>query len=153
MENEEKRRLKQLGKALVEKRSKELHALIAQTNPSPSGSDEYLQNEIAIRKKEQILRSDDRVRNAEEMRREFVLHPVDFNLNDIYPGVPGWYWECRFCGDFVPSCTNSRLNCSCGNIHLDSLHHQFAVKDEGQIRLVRLMGKTVRSKRWWQFWK
>jgi hypothetical protein len=156
MDSYDKRRLKKLGKNILEKRSEEIRALLAQTNPAPFASEEYLQNEITIRKKEQALRTNDRVLSGAEIRQEFIVRPIDFELHNVYLPIPDQYWECRSCGDFVPAWTNSILICACRNIHLVHLNdfqNQIMVQDQGQIRLVRLMGKATRSKNWWHFWK
>jgi hypothetical protein len=154
MDREEKRRLKKLGKSLVEKRSSELRTILDQTNPASPLSDAFIENEIKIRKKEHSLRSEERIRKSDKMRKDFIIRPIEFDLAEYYPDVPGWYWECRVCGDFLPTWTKKKLCCSCGAVRLnDDKKCQYRFLDEGQLRLVRLQGKVEKRKPWWQFWK
>ena len=73
MDNTEKKRLKKLGKQIVEKRAADLRAKLASTNPAPFASDEFLRNEIAIRDKERQLRKEQRVFSQEEIVADFVF--------------------------------------------------------------------------------
>jgi len=90
-----KRSIKQLGKALVEKRSAELREQLAATNTAPFASDEYVRNEIAIREKERAIRSSDAVHVGAAIRRDIIVRQVEFNLQEAYPGSPAHFWECQ----------------------------------------------------------
>ncbi|MBL8800073.1 MAG: hypothetical protein JNM56_39690 [Planctomycetia bacterium] len=143
MDKDEKKRLKKLGKAVVEQRSAQLRAQLDATNPAPFASDDYVRNEIAIREKERAIRGSDRVHHGADVRRDFTMRPLEFDLRHLYPASPDNFWECRRCGDFLPTLTQRRLICSCGNVCLDAAAGTFAVRDEGILRLVRLLGKVA----------
>ena len=140
MDKAEKKRLKKLGKELVQRRSDELHAQLASTNPAPFASDEYLRNEIAIREKERQLRKEQRAYSQQEILANFVVRPLGFDLSATYPGSDDNYWECRECGDFIPTVLARVLQCGCGNVRITQAG--FVVRDEGCLRLVRLLGKA-----------
>ncbi len=76
MDEAEKRRLRKLGKEIVEKRSAELRQQIAGTNPAPFTSDNYICSEIAIRKKHRVIRDTDRVVCRVDMERDKVIPTV-----------------------------------------------------------------------------
>lgn len=154
MDKARRKYLKRLGKELVEKRSKELKTLIAQTNKAPFASDEYLANEIEIRLKEDYVRNANRVCSSNEVYSNFVIQTHSFNLSQRLPQYPGYLWECTNCGDFVPTCPAVSLSCTCSNIVIDAKLKQVQVGDESYLRLVTLLGKGTGTKKlWWQFWK
>jgi hypothetical protein len=153
MDRAEKHRLKQLGKEIVAKRSEELRRQLATTNPAPFASDEYLRNEIEIREKERSVRADDRVYTADEIREHFVVRPQEFDLRGTYPAISGHFWQCGECGDVIPTITGKRLICTCENICVDGISRDFRVRDEGALRLVRLLGRVRVAREWWQVWK
>lgn len=143
MDEAEKRRLKKLGRQLVLKRSEELKQRLAQTNSAPFASDEYLANEIAIRATEKALRCNPRVYSAAEIRASFVIHPLDYDPNGIYPFGHNDYWECRQCGDFVPTVLPA-THCRCSNVSVqkNGFDLELQVTDVGLVRLVRLLAKA-----------
>lgn len=134
MDAERKRELKKLGKQIVEKRSAELKEALAKTNPAPFASDEYIANEIAVRHKSRSLRQNVRRRCSEEVRRDFIVQPCEFEPTGRYPGgAKEDYWECRRCGDFLPS-VPVPTQCRCGNLRYG------LVRRDGLIRLEAYRG-------------
>src|SRR5262249_19711621 len=120
MDDAEKRRLKKLGKKLVEKQSRELQELLREANPAPIGSDEWARGYRAGIEKERQVRAapPDRL-TAEQVRKDFVLIPVEGEgLGGLF-GVPTWYHECPVCGDVLHSVPQQSVTCSCGNLIID----------------------------------
>ena len=78
MDESEKRRLKKLGKKLVEQQSRELQERLHEANPVPLDSDEWVRNYRVGTQREKQLRAapPDRILAA-EFRRTFVLLPVE----------------------------------------------------------------------------
>ena len=140
MDKQEKRRLKKLGKELVEKRSKELQQQLESTNSAPFASDEYVRNEIAIRHKERLLRKYRGVFPGDYIRGNFIVRAIEYDLHEGYPGSPDNYWECRSCGTFLSTLPSLEVTCPCGNLTLTP--EEFYVKDESTLLLVRLLGKV-----------
>ena len=139
MDKEEKRRLKKLGKELVKKRSRELMRKINSSNPAKFGSDEYIQNEIDIRKVEREVRKNPGVFAGELIRAEFMVIPQEYNFEQGYPGTTENYWECRSCGYFLSSLPAHPVKCKCGNVKI--LDHGFLIQDESALLLVKLIAK------------
>lgn len=152
MDDAEKRKLKRLGKQIVEQRSRELQERLAEANPAPVGSDAWAQNFRAQTLRERKLRRlpPDRISGSEALR-DFVLNEVDPGPN--FSGVPTWYVECPRCHDLLHTVPTQPVVCSCANISLDLPHRQILVAPETQPRLVRLIARSEQPRRsWWKFW-
>jgi hypothetical protein len=139
----ERRRLKRLGKRLVEQRSRELEDALREANPAPSGSDEWARGYRAGVERERRLRASppDRL-TAEEARRDFVLLPVGGEGLDGLPGAPTWYYQCPSCGDLLHSGARTCLACACGGLAIDIEAGQVAGRLIDQARLVKLVGRA-----------
>src|SRR5438093_10630262 len=100
MDASEKRRLKKLGKRLVEQRSQELQERLHEANPAPLGSAEWVANYKAEVERGRQLRKSPLDRMSEtEAAAEFLLVPVD--PGDRFTGVPTWYVQCSRCRELL----------------------------------------------------
>ena len=152
MDDAERRRLKKLGKRMVEQQSLELEARLAEANPARVGSDAWARSYKAGTARERELRASppDRIAGADALR-EFVLHNVDPGPG--FAGVPTWYVECSRCHDLLHTVPKEAVNCSCGSVGLDPATRQFLVAPETQTRFVKLIGRGKQPRRsWWKFW-
>lgn len=152
MDAAEKRRLKKLGKQLVEQQSRDIHARLAEANPAPVGSDEWVGNYKAQTTRERELRKSppDRI-PAAEASREFVLDEVDPGRN--FAGVPTWYVQCPACHDLLHTVPTQSVACSCGAVRLDLAEHALKVAPNTRPRIVRLIARGDAPRRpWWRFW-
>ena len=157
MDAAEKRRLKKLGRRLVEHRSQELQERLHEANPAPVGSDEWVTNYKAEVERDRQLRKapPDRLSNS-EAAAEYVLLPVD--PGDRFIGVPTWYVQCPRCHDLLHSVPTKPVACACGAVQLTTSGDfpilQAHVTRGLQPRVVRLIGRGAQPKRraWWRFW-
>src|SRR5689334_18321947 len=115
MEKAEKRRLKKLGKKLVEQQSRELDERLREANPAPVGSDEWARNYRAGVERERQLRADPAGRvPAADVRKGFVLLTVAEEGPCGLARLPTWYYECPACGDVLHSVPRRPVKCGCG---------------------------------------
>jgi hypothetical protein len=143
MEEAEKRRLKKLGKKLVEQQSRELEERLREANPAPSGSDEWARNYRAGLQRERQLRAapPDQI-PAVVVKANFVLLPVEGQGSGGILGIPTWYYECPSCGDVLHSTPRESVSCSCGNLLVDVENGQVGSRSIEQVRLVQLIGRA-----------
>jgi len=141
MNPEEKRRLKKLGKRLVEQRSQELRELLREANPAPLGSDEWGRNYQFGTLRERQLRQDspDRL-PASIASRDFILNPV---RDAPTIGVPTYYIECSRCRDLLHSVPRQTVTCSCQGICINLESRQFLVETGVRFQWVRLIGRCT----------
>lgn len=152
MNDAEKRRLKKIGKQVVEQQSRELHERLAEANPAPIGSDAWARNYKAQTLRERELRRSppDKIA-ALEVAQEFLLHPADPGPNFL--GVPTWYIECPRCHDLLHTVPTQSVACSCGGMRLELATRKIEVDNEIQPRFVRLIARGGKPRRpWWKFW-
>jgi hypothetical protein len=142
MDEAEKRRLKKLGKKLVERRSRELRECLREANPAPIGSDEWARNYRAGVEREKQLRAapPDRI-PAAEVKECFALLPVEGEGAGGLLSVPTWYYECASCGDVLHSAARQSVSCSCGNLLVDVKAGQVRSRSMEKARLVKLIGR------------
>jgi hypothetical protein len=143
MDEAEKRRLKKLGKNLVEQQSQDLRERLREANPAPVGSDEWATGYRAGVERERQLRAapPDRL-SAEDALREFVLQPVEGEVPREVFGVPGRYRECPVCRDLLHSLPQHTISCACGNLLVDIESLQVASRSIEPVRLVKLIGRA-----------
>jgi len=161
MDPAKKRRLKKLGKRLVEQQSRELQEHLREANPAPVGSDEWAANYTAGVAHERALRKAPPDRMSEsEAAAEYILVPVD--MGDRFIGVPTWYVQCSKCRDLLDSVPSAPVCCACGALRLSTsdgfpvLQSRFSA--DAQPCVLRLMGRGVTPRKesvrrpWWRFW-
>lgn len=143
MDEAEKRRLKKLGKKLVEQQSRELQERLREANRAPIGSDEWARGYRAGVEREKQLRAapPDRI-PAAEVRESFVLLAVEGEGSGGLLGVPTWYYECPSCGDVLHSVPQQSVICSCGNLLVDVETGEVGSRSIEQARLVKLIGRA-----------
>lgn len=141
MNSEEKRRLKKLGKELLEQRSQDIKERLREANPAPIGSDEWGRNYRVGILRERELRQDapDRL-TASVATSRFVLNPV---VPAPSIGVPTCYIECSRCGDLLHSVPRQTVECSCKGVRLDLEAKQVFLEPNVCFRWVRLIGRST----------
>jgi len=141
MDDANKRKLKKLGKQMVEQQSRVLQARLAEANPAPIGSDEWASNYKSQVLRERELRQSppDRI-SASDAARDFVLNEVDPGPHSL--GVPTWFVECPQCLDLLHTTPTESVVCSCGAIRLDPVTRQFSVASETAPRFVKLIARS-----------
>lgn len=137
MDEAEKRRLKKLGKKLVEQQSRELQERLHEANPAPVGSDEWVKGYRAGVERERQFR---RHRRTESPPRRHGASLSSSARSQIF-GVPTWYHECPVCGDLLHSVPQQTVACSCGNLLVDIDALQVASCSIEQVRLVKFIGR------------
>jgi hypothetical protein len=142
MDEAEKRRLKKLGKKLVEQQSRELQEAHHEANPSPIGSDEWARGYRAgvLREKQLQAAPPDRI-SAAELKATFALLPVEGEGSGGLLGFPTWYYECPSCGDVLHSVPRETVSCSCGELRVDVGVGPVAKFPAERLRLVKLIGR------------
>jgi hypothetical protein len=157
VDKDEKRRLKKLGKQIVADQSRELDERLRQANPAPIGSNEWARNYREGTAKEKALQAapPDRLSSA-ELQADFVTNPKHQDLPAELFGVPGYFWECRGCGDVVNTVPSATAQCTCGNVLIDMSAGRRQFRKPENVRLVSLIGKAAkavpRKRPWWKFW-
>jgi len=157
MDNQERKRIRKLGKELVEEKSSALKAAMSQCNPAEFGRDEYIKNEMVIRMKERKLELDVRVRTAKEVESDYVAWQIGVDAQGNIPQSFQDFLQCTVCGDCVPVRGPDTLHCSCGKIAQDS-EPLAPLIITGQVKIVRLLGKVSAGtmphpKKGWACWK
>src|SRR5579864_474233 len=119
MDKDEKRRLKKLGKRIIAEQSAELERLMAEVNPAPFGSDQWVANYRQGIQNEHLLEATrpDLI-HASQIRADFLVYPQRDALPPELLGVPGYFWECLACGDAVSSLPSRSVKCACGNVSI-----------------------------------
>lgn len=168
MDKAQKKRLKNLGKEIAERQSRELREALSQTNPAPFGSDQYLRNEIELRKREKQIRSTPaKAQQLNKIEQDYVL--LSMHKDPAHSGFGlDQYWLCQDCKYLVSSEPAEPEQCQCGNLYIEPLQltpkfgengriiaidrvSAFNAKNPPSVELVKLLPK-VRKKPWWQFW-
>lgn len=140
MDDAEKRRLKKLGKQIVEQEFRERQARLAEANPAPIGSDEWAQNYKAQTLRERELRRSppDRI-SAADAARDFVLSEVDPKSD--FAAAPTLYAECPRCRDLLHTVAARSVACSCRSIQMNVQDGLFLVAPEMHLRFVLLIAR------------
>ena len=60
------------------------------------------------------------------------------NFTQGYPLGPDLFYQCTNCGDILPSMPGDNLWCSCYMLAIDIDAGRLALKDDGQIKLLRI---------------
>jgi hypothetical protein len=135
-----KRRLKKLGKKLVEQQSRRLQEALREANPAPLGSDEWMKNyRVLVERDRQLRENPPAFIASEEACRDYVLLACD-NANSF--GDQPLYYECLLCGDLLNSATLKPFSCSCGNLFFDVESTQVACHSIKQMRIVKLLARA-----------
>lgn len=113
MTPEAKRALKKQGKHVAAQRSAVLHAALAQANPAPVGSDEWMRNHLTARSNEAWLAEAQRDHiPASEVAKRFVL------LSSEESGRDEPFAECLGCHDVLYTAPKNPVSCSCGSLRI-----------------------------------
>lgn len=121
MDAGQKKRLKQAGKQLVERQSRELQERLKEANPAPTGTAEWARNYEVSAARDRPLRTEQPdIIAAAVATAEFVLQPVD----PAPLGVPTWYIECPKCHDLLHSVPRTTVLCTCGAVELNVEMHR-----------------------------
>jgi hypothetical protein len=140
MDEAEKKRLKKLGKKLVERQSRRLREVLREANPAPPDSEVWLRNYRVLLARDRRLReSPPTFIPAGEALRDFVLLICD---NPDSFGEQPLYFQCSCCGDLLHSATLRPGICSCGNLFFDEEALQVACRSIEQARLVKLLARA-----------
>lgn len=70
----------------------------------------------------------------EHSRRRYL----QFDVAQAYPAGKGLYYECRVCGDIIPSLPDENMACSCENIAIDVDYGRVHVDNPSQLLLFLL---------------
>lgn len=170
MDKSEKRRLKKLGKELVEQRSADLQHALNQANSAPLGSDEWMENYRSSVQNEKWLREALPIMHKSEWESKFVVREdhtpgavkrqkfepamaedgsLVSSVSRLYVGdsTAESFVQCTSCESVVSMMRPPEWfywkKCLCRNIKRRRILWWFVLKarDENQIRFVRLLGK------------
>ena len=150
MDKEEKRRLKKLGKKIVEERSRELKRLMDEANPAPFGSDAWIRLFRASGKRQREIDAvQPDVIPADIADKEFVLHYVEPSPH----GVPTVYLECPRCRDLLHSAPRVTVQCSCRGIEVNLEMQRIVIHSVDYPRWTGLIARgEPKRKPWWKVW-
>lgn len=146
MDAEHKKALKRLGKAEVERRSSQLRAQLAESNPAPAGSDAWARNYRTGTDRERWLRRALPTLNQQRVTELFVVSPI---TDPGWRPHPGAYVRCNGCGSVAPVIIPRRPfywgACACGNVKLRAIGpwREAEVRDPSKISPVKLIGRGV----------
>ena len=116
MDKERKRELKKLAKMVINEDSLRLREVLQKTNKAPFASDEYLRNEISVRKEEARMRLKPRRLTMREINENYVVKEHAFSSSLDYPFSHTAFWFCPHCDVAVPARPRWRMSCACGKI-------------------------------------
>ena len=120
MDKEERKRLKKMGKRLVERESEALHERLRESNPHPIGSDAWAKTYRESTLKEREIRNNPKdILRASEIENDFVINIKQKTFPNGFPRVKGMYYQCLNCGCLLHSLCEENLKCDCGNFEID----------------------------------
>ena len=141
MSPERKRQLKKLGKQRHEEYSQKIKGLLAESNPAPTGSDQWAKNYKASVLKERALRIEKPNKIISKvLLKNFVLNPTDPSTYS----VPTYYIQCLICKDALHSAAEITTECTCGQFSIiisENPNERRQIDSDGNIRWVRLIGR------------
>lgn len=173
MDKSEKRRLKKLGKKIVEERSADLRKALDEANPaSIEESDAWIKNYKEITENERWLRKAQPMMHKREWEKKFIVRQDEVpgsTLEQMFKPVtaedgmlasalyakhgvmstPETYIQCIPCETVLPTLPARGWfywkRCECGNAARLRIFMWFSlmIRDEGKLRFVRLMGKSA----------
>ena len=154
MEKDERKRLKKLGKEIVERKSQDVRDALARANAAPVGSDEWAANyrEQTTRERELRINPPD-VISAEEASQNWITLSTDQVHGREFIPVRTVFYQCRKCNSLVHSAPQSVAGCACGNITIDPHRHDIAVQDATLVSRVKLLATTDKNqpkRTWWR---
>lgn len=116
MDESRKRELKKMAKIAIDEESRRLREVLRKTNKAPFASDEYIRNEISIRREEAQMRLRPRRLAMKEINEKYVVKEYAFATGLDYPLDHTAFWFCPKCDVAVPSRPRSRMSCFCGKV-------------------------------------
>lgn len=116
MEESQKRQLKKMAKIAINEESRRLREVLQKTNKAPFASDEYIRNEISIRREEAQMRLNPRRLGMREINENYVVKEHAFTSGMDYPLDHTAFWFCPRCDVAVPARPRVRMSCSCGKV-------------------------------------
>ncbi|MBT3198336.1 MAG: hypothetical protein HN350_00305 [Phycisphaerales bacterium] len=157
MDKETRKRLKNEGKAEVERRSQELRKQLRESNPVGIGNPQWAGNYKEVTLKERIYKKNrTEIYPASDVGVEFLLQSVELDWSRGYLPIPGYYLQCKSCGDLVPMDPEIDLSCRCKSVIIEPSKKN-VLFDTDMVQVTKLMGKAsqgqARSKKWWKFWE
>ena len=156
MDRETRNKLKKAGKAEVERQSSELHTRLKESNPVEIGDPQWSKNyrEVTLKEKE-YKRNRSKVYPASDVGTEFLLNPVNMDWSRGYIPVPGYYLQCKSCGDLMPMNPEKELNCGCGAVVISPNVDRISF-NPNMVVATKLIAKASegqgKPKKWWGFW-
>lgn len=150
MDAERRKQLKREGKALLERRSREVQEDLAATNPAEFASDEYVRNEIEIRQKERAIRRVASSVPRAEIERHFVLRIITDELSRGFLVSDNAFLLCQRCSEVLPSAPICPMACSCGNLVCtrDAAASDYApwiILDKSSVDVVKLTARIEKT--------
>jgi hypothetical protein len=148
----ERKRLKKLGKAQVEKQSRELQEKLKESNPVDISDPQWTKNykEITLREK-RYKQNRTEVYPGRFIGKEILLDPVAIDWSRGYVPINGYYLCCNDCKDLLPMNPEIDLTCSCGSVSLLSSSGEVDLVPD-KVTVTKLIAKAS-AKRRWEFWK
>jgi hypothetical protein len=143
MDEAERKRLKNQGKELVQKRSQEVRDALARANPAPITDPQWAKNYKTQNQKEREFRSNppDYI-SARDAQLNWELLTVDDSFRFGFPVALWHYYECSSCRDLIHALPVKSIACSCGAIRLDVDEVELSAAPEHPLRLVKLIAKA-----------
>ena len=156
MDQATRRKLKKAGKTEIERQSSELRARLKESNPADIGDPQWSENyrEVTLKEKE-YKRNRSIVYLASDVGTEFLLNPVDIDWSRGYIPVPGYYLQCKSCGDVVPMNPEKELSCGCEAIVISPDVDRISF-NPNMVVAAKLIAKSSagqsKPNKWWRFW-
>jgi len=143
MDKDERKRLKKLGKRLVERESEALKEKLRESNPHEPGSDGWAKayRESTLKERE-IRKNPKNILRTAEIENDYIINIKQKTFSDGFPRVKGMYYQCLNCGCLLHSLCEVSLICDCGNFEIDLNNQQMNVGNLALICLVKLIGKA-----------
>lgn len=158
MDKETRKKLKNAGKAEVERQSAELRSRLKEASPVEIGDPRWAENYKEITLKERDFKANrSRVYPGSFIGTEFLLNPVSFDWSRGYLAVQGYYLYCASCSDLVPMDPETDIQCSCKSISIYPSSNEIRLNPE-LVKVTKLIAKASTEpmqvkKKWWQLWR
>ena len=156
MDKETRKKLKNAGKAEVERQSAELHARLKECNPVDVSDPQWAENYREITAKEKNYKVNrTEIYPASYVGTELLLNPVKIDWSRGYLPVQGYYLQCKSCGDLIPMNPEIDLECRCKAVSI-SPGGRRVLFEPRMVQVTKLIAKASQiqggSKKWWKVW-
>lgn len=142
MDASRRRKLKKIGKQLVQGSSDEVRKQLAKRNPWPVGHPNWVANIQAEYKSNRKYRKNKlQVLSEAAVTEDADMKFQGFNFEDGFVPHAGWYILCRVCRELVPTACAHAMGCKCRAVVISPEARQVKLPTTDNYSVVELIGR------------